>query len=376
MSYFDNAATTKLEPRVLEQMNPFLTGLVGNPSSLHRPGQEAHHALNKSRSTIAQLLGVESSEIIFTSGATESIHTSMRGLIGKGHIITTVTEHSATLEACGRMEEQGWEITYLKPDSNGLYTPEQVKSALRKDTKLVSIHMVNNEIGAIQPIGEIGNLLQHHTTYFHVDATQAFHIMECSREKLHWDMLTLAGHKIHGPEGIGILALRENVDLIPLIPGNQEFSMRGGTQAVSLAVGLAKAMEICEEERDTMKEHLADLHDHLVKQLKAYVPDCQITGDPRYSCPSICHVRFGGISGETLMLRLDLDGIAVSTGSACSSSEEGPSRVLLAMDIPEEDAVGSIRISFSKWNTVDEVDKLVESIAFHVGQIRHMNITY
>ncbi len=358
-------------------MLPYFTEHYGNPSSPHRFGQRAHVALNDARKTIATTLGVKQQEVIFMSSATESIHTAVRGIPhAGGHIITTSTEHSAVIEACALMEARGCTVTYLTPNTDGVISLQQVEQALQKDTTLVSVHYINNETGAIQPLAAIGQLLKEHTALFHVDATQAFLTQDCTMDYLQWDMITLAGHKLHAPKGVGILGVREQINLTPLITGSQEFSVRGGTQSVPLAVGLATAMKLGLQEKETTKQHYLQLKKQLTSDLLSLVPDTTITGAEETTSEAIVHVRFAGISGETLMTRLDIDGIAVATGSACSSSEAGPSRVLLAMGIPEEDAVGSIRISFSKWNTLEEIEKLTEAIAYHVGQIRHMNITY
>lgn len=375
--YLDNAATTQALPEVVEAMLPYLTKYYGNPSSIHQPGQEAHLGLNTSRKIFARALGCSHEEIYFTSGATESTNTILRGIAHAlkdqgNHIITSAFEHSATLETCKDLEKQGYDVTYLSPDKNGCISKEQVEKALRKDTICVSLIYAHNEIGTIQPISEIGAFLKEKGIFFHTDAVQAFQYASCNVSELNVDALSLSGHKFHAPKGTGVMYLSHNWEIPPLLTGgNQEFGMRSGTQNVASIVGMGKAAEIALLHQEEHKKYVQELKDYTYEKITKFIPDALRNGIGKDLAPHILNLSFDGVDGETLLIRLDLEGIAVSTGAACSSEKKEPSHTLLAIGRTPDQAQGSIRLSFSFMNTKEEVDYLVEKLAFHVGQIRH-----
>ncbi|MFN7161167.1 MAG: cysteine desulfurase family protein [Candidatus Gracilibacteria bacterium] len=374
--YLDNAATTQVLPEVVEAILPYFTEHYGNPSSIHQPGQEAHLGLNTARKTFARILGCTHEEIYFTSGATESTNTILRGvahaLISHGkHIITSSFEHSATLETCRDLESQGYEVTYLQPTSEGYISKQQVQEALRKDTILVSLIYVQNEIGTIQPVAEIGALLNEKGIFFHTDAVQAFQYLSCNVHDLHVSGLSLSGHKFHAPKGVGVMYINSNWQLPPLLTGgHQEFGMRSGTQNVANIAGMGKAAELAVEKQEEHKVYVQTLRDYAYERIIKFIPDAILNGEGTQTTPHILNLSFDGVDGETLLIRLDLEGIAVSTGAACSSEKKEPSHTLTAIGRTPDQAQGSIRISFSFMNTMEEVDYLVEKLVFHVGKIR------
>lgn len=374
--YLDNAATTQVLPEVVAAMLPYFTEYYGNPSSIHQPGQEAHLGLNSARKIFARILGCTHEEIYFTSGATESTNTILRGVahslrhLGK-HIITSTFEHSATLETCRDLEKEGFEVSYLVPNKEGHISVEQVKEALREDTILVSLIFVQNEIGTIQPISEIGELLNEKRIFFHTDAVQALQYIPCNVDDLRVTALSLSGHKFHAPKGAGLMYLKEGHEIAPLLTGgNQEFGMRSGTQNVASIVGMAKAAELAVLNQVSYSTSIKELRTYALEKILKYIPNTLQNGLGERLAPHILNLSFDGVDGETLLIRLDLAGIAVSTGAACSSEKKEPSHTLLSIGRTPDEAQGSIRISFSHMNTKQEVDYLVEKLAFHVGQIR------
>lgn len=376
--YLDNAATTQVSPEVVEAMLPYFTEYYGNPSSIHQPGQEAHLGLNLARKTFAHILGCSNEEIYFTSCATESSNTIIRGAAeafsqkGK-HIITSSFEHSATLATCHDLEKKGFQVTYLTPNEMGMITLEQVRDALQEDTILVSLIYVQNEIGTIQPISEIGALLEEKGIFFHTDAVQAFPYLSCDVNQLHISALSLSAHKFQGPKGVGLMYLRAGNELPPLLTGgNQEFGMRSGTQNVAGIVGMAKAAENAVAHQDEYKEKITALRSEALQKILHNIPETQINGKGP-TAPHILNLSFPGIDGETLLIRLDLEGIALSTGSACSSEKKDPSHTLLAIGCTPDEAQGSIRISFSHMNTPEEVEIVVSKITYHVRQLQHFS---
>ena len=381
MIYLDHAASTKVDPEVLEAMLPYFSTIFANPSSLYKPGQEAHHALNTARKQIAGFLHVNQNDILFTGGASESIATCLfsatHALKAKGnHIIISAIEHSSTLLVGKRLEDEGFDVTYLKPQKDGLFTAKMVEDALRADTILVSIMYVNNEIGTIQPIGEIGSMLEMKKIFFHTDASQAFPYLPCHIDELHVSAMTIVGYKFGAPKGIGLLYYAKDIPFISLIPGHQEFEMRGGTQNVPYIIGLAKAMEITERDREKNVKYITELRDYTLTRLQKFIPNIVVNGSMEARVSNNLSVAFLGTNGETLVIRLDLDGICVSQGSACTSDNKELSHVLMAIGVPEEEAVATLRITLGVENTKVDIDTFVARLAFHVGQIRHMNITY
>jgi len=377
--YLDNAATTKVSPSVLQSMTPWLSEQFGNPNSLYQLGQQANNALSDVRTSMASHLGCDYKELVFTSGASESIATALFGIARRkkqGHIVTTAIEHSAAKMCCEQLEKEGFRVTYVAPGSNGVVSSEDMIKAMTPETILVNCMMVNNETGAVQPIENIGAACKERSLPFHVDATQAVGHLSLSMTALHYDLLSMSAHKFHGPKGVGCLVVSDSIDLLPLIPGNQEFELRGGTQNLPLIIGMGQAFDEAEESRESTITHLRSLRSYLIKELTDLISNLTILGEEDLTSPHIVNIIVHGVSAELLQVRCDLDGIAIGVGSACTTSKKDPSHVLLAMGISEEDAISSIRISFSKENTKQEIDRLLEQLAFHVGALRHLNIAY
>ena len=375
--YFDNAATTQVLPEVIEGMLPYYGTHYGNPSSLHQEGQEAHLGINTARMTMAKLLGARTEDIIFTSGATESTTMVLRGMAKalkhKGnHIITTQIEHSATRATCKALEEEGYHVTYLAPNEEGIITPQSVAEAIRPDTIMASIIFVQNEIGTLQPIEAIGELLASHHIFFHTDAVQAFPFFPIHVDKAYLHAVSLSAHKFHGPKGTGILFLRDTIALPPLLHGGgQEFGLRSGTQNVPHIVGMGIAAAHCSEHREAHHAHCRILKEYTWGEIIKRLPQAQINGSLQQSAPHMLNVTFPHCDSEALLIRLDLDGIAVSAGSACSSEKRTPSHVLTALGKTPEEAQSSIRISFAHTNTKEEVDYFLEKLVYHVSTMSY-----
>lgn len=358
---------------------PYLTERFGNPSSSHSFGQEAHLGLNSARQTVAAALGAPQESVIFTGGASEAINTALKGLAHarrqKGmHIVASSFEHSTTLATLAQLAEEGWEVTYVTPERNGMVSVEAFLAACREDTSLATLLYVQNELGTIQPVAEIGAALEKRGIAFHVDAAQAFGTADCHVDTLHADTLVLAPHKFHGPKGIGILYIRPGLEILSLVNGTQEFGMRAGTQNVAYAVGVGEAVRLALAEKEMRLTTVQALYTKASTALLSLIAETIVNSNG--AAPHILSVTFPGTSGESLLRRLDLEGIAVSTAAACAAGSGRVSHVLTAIGIPEELAQATLRISFSHENTMEELDTLVTALAFHVGQIRHMNITY
>ncbi|MGN0453139.1 MAG: cysteine desulfurase NifS [Ruminococcus sp.] len=375
--YADNAATTALSPKVLEAMTPYLTEIYGNPSSLYRIGAEAKEAVENSRANIAKLIGAKSpNEIFFTSGGSEADNWAIKGVCrvlkekGKNHIITSKFEHHAVLHTCEAMKKEGFEVTYLEVYSDGLVKPEDVKKAIRPETALVTIMYANNEIGTIQPIAEIGKICREAGVLFHTDAVQAMGNIPIDVEKDNIDLLSLTGHKFHGPKGCGALYIRRGVRLQNLIDGGaQERSRRAGTENVAGIVGLSKALELAISTMDERADRLSKMRDRLIDGLLK-IERSRVNGSREHRLPGNVNMCFEGIEGESLLLRLDLAGVSASSGSACTSGSLDPSHVLLSLGLPHEIAHGSLRLSFSDDNTEEEIDYLLKVIPEIVNYLR------
>ncbi len=375
--YADNAATTRLGPAAKEAMLPYLDEQYGNPSSLHSAGQLAKEALNQAREDVAAAIGAKNpSEIIFTSGGSEAdnqavISAAQSGARrGKRHIISTKFEHHAVLRTLDRLEEQGFEITLLNPDGDGLISADDVKSALRGDTALVSIIYANNEIGTVQPIAEIGAICREKGILFHTDAVQAVGHIPVDVDKQNIDLLSLSAHKFHGPKGAGALYAKRGVPLIRLIEGGgQEKGKRAGTENVMGIVGLASALRDAVAKIDRNTAYVSKIRDRIIDGLLE-IPGTILNGDRTKRLAGNVNVSFNGIEGESLLLLLDDRGIAASSGSACASSSLSPSHVLLAIGLPEETARGSLRLSLSEYNTLDEAAYIVQSVKEAVSELR------
>jgi cysteine desulfurase len=386
--YLDHAATTYLDPRVLEAMTPYFSAVFANPSSFHTPGMRAKEGVTEARNTIAKMLNCRDEEVVFTSGGTESDNLAVVGIprshVAKGkHVITTGIEHHAVLEPLLHLQKKGEiELTVLPVDKFGMVSVETLEKALRPDTVLVSIMYANNEIGTIQPIADIGRALlkwrKAQATpspypYFHTDACQASGTLDLDVEKLHVDLMTINGSKIYGPKGIGMLYVRRGVTLEPLIRGGgQERNIRSGTENVPGIVGLAKALSLAQAEKEEENARLTKLRDRLAEGLLK-IPKTRLNGHPTERLPNSVNISFLDIEGEAAVLYLDAEGIYVSTGSACASASLDPSHVILATGLSYEGAHGSMRFTLGKRTTDEGVDKVLDVMPGIVEKLRHMS---
>jgi cysteine desulfurase nifS len=377
--YFDNSATTKTDERVIEAMMPYITENYGNPSSIYKIGRENRKAVEEAREQVAKALNCEPNEIYFTNGGSESDNTAIRGIAyaykNKGnHIITSKIEHPAVLETCKQLEKEGFEVSYIGVDENGIIKLDELKNAIKPTTTLISIMFANNEIGTIEPIEEIGKIAKENNIFFHTDAVQAVGNVETDVKKLNIDALSMSGHKFYGPKGIGALYVKKGIKFEKLINGgHQERNKRAGTENVAGIVGLGKAIELAYQELDEHNKKIKELRDYYVEQVKAKIPYIRINGDETKRLPGNSNISFRFIEGEALLLNLDLKGICASSGSACTSGSLDPSHVLLAIGLPHEIAHGSLRISIGKYNTKEEVDYLVENLVEIIGRLREMS---
>lgn len=379
--YMDHAATTPVRPEVWEAMLPYFSTEFGNPSSVYSWGRSARKALDSARDKVAALLGASASEIVFTSGGSEGANLAIKGVAwadqNKGkHIITSAIEHHAVLDTVLWLETQGFEVTILPVDEYGLVDPAQVEAALRPDTILVSIMHANNEVGTIQPISEIGALVHARGVRFHTDAVQTAGALDLNVDALNVDLLSISAHKFYGPKGVGALYVRKGVRLHPLIHGGgQEKRRRAGTENVAGIVGLAKAFELAQEEREAESARLQKLRDRLIEGL-LQIPHTRVNGSLERRLPNNVSVCFEFIEGESLLLNLDLRGIAASSGSACTSGSLDPSHVLLAMGLSHEIAHGSLRLTLGRENTEADVDFVLQEIPGIVERLRAMSPLY
>ena len=377
--YFDNSATTKTDEKVLESMMPYLSENYGNPSSIYKIGRENKKAVEESREKIAKILNCKPEEIYFTAGGSESDNTAIKGIAraykNKGnHIITSKIEHPAVLETCKQLEKEGFEVTYIGVDENGILNLEEIKNAIRPSTILISVMFANNEIGTIQPIYEIGKIAKENGVFFHTDAVQAVGSLRIDVQELNIDSLSLSGHKFYSPKGIGALYVRTGVKFEKFISGgHQERNKRAGTENVAGIVGIGKAIEIAYDNLEEHNKRIRDLRDYYVKEVEQKIPYIKINGDLERRLPGNSNISFRFIEGEGLLLNLDLKGICASSGSACTSGSLDPSHVLLAIGLPHEIAHGSLRISIGKYNTKEEVDYLVENLVEIVTRLREMS---
>ena len=380
--YFDHAGTTAMDQRVLEAMLPYFTQLYGNASSVHTVGQEARYALDGARERVARVLNCRNREVVFTSGGTESDNAAIQGAAtaleetGR-HVITASTEHHAVLHACQVLENRGWEVTYLPVDDFGQVHPQQVYNAITNETTVVSVMYANNEIGTINPITDISAAVKtradefNRTIVMHTDAVQAAGYLDLDVRKLGVDMLTLSGHKFYGPKGVGVLFMRRGAPFLPLITGGgQERERRSGTENVAGIVGLAVALELADGERDAIGAHCLALRDRIIAEISRRIPNCVLNGHPTERLPNNVNFSFTGVEGEPVLLGLDLQGIAASSGSACSSGSLEPSHVLLALGQTADVARGSLRITLGKDNNDSQVDRLLDVLVRLVDDLR------
>ena len=380
--YMDNAATTATRPEVLEAMLPYFTEHYGNPSSIHSVGRDARRAVEKARAQVAAALGAQPREIYFTAGGSESdnwaIRCASRALAAKGkHIITSQIEHHAVLHTCQYMEKQGYEVTYLPVDENGLVSVEDVKNAIRPDTVLISIMAANNEIGTIEPIREIGKVAHEAGVLVHPDAVQAVGAVPIDVNDWNVDMLSLSGHKFHAPKGIGALYIRKGVKISNLIFGGaQERGLRAGTENLPGIVGLGAAIELAVAELPEYTRRLTALRDRLIDGILQNIPDVRLNGHRTQRLPGNVNVSVRYVEGEALLMRLDLAGVEASSGSACTSGSLDPSHVLLAIGLPHEIAHGSLRLSLSDTTTQEEVDYVLSVLPGIIEYLRDMSPLY
>lgn len=374
--YADNAATTRISDEVLEAMLPYLQEQYGNASALYRLGRTAHSALERSRRQMAELLGASPMELFFTSGGTESNNWALKGTVhrltrqGKRHIVTSAVEHHSVLHAAAALEREGVSVTYLPVDAVGRVSPQEVEAALRPDTALVSIMYANNEIGTIQPVAEIGAVCHAHGVLFHMDAVQAAGTLPIQVKEQNIDLLSLSAHKFCGPKGVGLLYCRRDACPEALLDGGaQERGHRAGTENVALAVGMAKALELACQDRETKNAAVAALRDEVQTGLLR-IHGSRLNGDPDNRLPGTLNVSFAGVDGQSLLFRLDLAGLAASSGSACASGSLSPSHVLLALGVPYELAHGSLRISLGKYNTKEDASAIIRIVTETVAELR------
>jgi len=371
--YLDYAATTPLDPRVEEAMRPYGREIFGNPSSQHAAGRKARAALDTARDRVADLLGARSEEIIFTSGGTEADNLAVKGVAramrSRGtHIVTTAIEHHAVLEACRVLESEGFTVTYLKPNRDGLISPADVEQAITSDTILVSVMYANNEVGTIQPIAEIGYICRTLRVPFHSDAVQAAGELPLNVSELQVDLLSLSAHKLYGPKGAGTLYLRSGTRLQPLIDGGgQERGLRAGTENVTGLVGLSVALELARDSAET--ERLRGLRDLLIDGLLP-IPGCRLNGSSTVRLANNVNVGFAGVPGETLLLALDLVGVAASTGAACAAGAVEPSHVLQSIGCTRLTALEGLRLSLGRYTTEEEIRQVIETITAQLARLR------
>ena len=381
--YLDYAATSPMLPEVLEAMMPYLTGSFGNPSGVYATGREARKAVEQARKQAAEFLGAEPSEILFTSGGTESDNMAIRGAMlaaaEKGrHLITDAIEHHAVLHTCEALEKQGFEATYLQPDREGVIAPESVRKAIREDTALISVMTVNNEIGTVEPVAEIGRIAREAGVLFHTDAVQAAGMMRLDVRQTGADLMSLSAHKFHGPKGIGCLYVRRGTRLDGILSGGaQERGLRPGTENVAAIVGMGAAMDIARRDMDAALARIRRLRDRLITRVLSDVPDSFLNGpEPDAAgekrAANNAHFSFAGIDGEALLLRLDLAGIAASAGSACTAGSMEASHVLKAVGLDDGRIRSGIRLTLGRETTEEEIDQASAAIAAIVADLRRM----
>jgi len=380
--YLDYAATTPTHPDVVEAMRPYFTEIFGNPSSLYSHGLEARRSIADARARLADFIGAASDEIVFTSGGSEADNFALEGVAfaaeNKGrHIITSTIEHHAILRTCEFLEKRGFRITYLPVDGYGRIDPEAISRAIKPDTILISVMHANNEIGTIEPLAAISRVARDHGVLLHSDAVQTLGHLPVNVDELGVDLLSMSAHKLYGPKGVGALYVRKGTRIIPYLHGGeQEKGRRASTENVPGIIGFGKAVEIASREMGAEAERLARLRDRLIEGLITRIKHIKLNGHPTQRLPSNVSFNIEYIEGEAMLLRLDLEGICVSTGSACSSSSLDPSHVLLATGCPREQAHGSLRLTLGKWTTDPEIDRVLETLPRIVKQLRAMSPLY
>lgn len=380
--YMDNSATTPVKKQVLDEMLPYFSEFYGNPSSIYELGRKSRIAVENAREKIGKAIGAQAREIFFTGSGSEADNWAIKGIAyankAKGnHIITSKIEHHAVLHTCEYLEKNGFEVTYLDVDEYGLIDLEELRSAIKENTILVTIMFGNNEIGTIQPIKEIGEITKEKGIYFHTDAVQAIGHVKIDVKDMNIDMLSMAAHKFYGPKGIGALYIKQGTKIDTLISGGaQERKRRAGTENVPYIVGMAKAIEIAYDEMEESNKKLIKLRNRLMEKIKSDVPYVKLNGHPEKRLPGNVNFSFRFIEGESLLLSLDMVGIAASSGSACTSGSLDPSHVMLAIGLTHEVAHGSLRLSLGDFNTEEEIDYVVENLVTIVDRLRQMSPLY
>ncbi|HOM01754.1 MAG TPA: cysteine desulfurase NifS [Acetivibrio sp.] len=380
--YLDHAATTPVNPQVLEAMLPYFSDKFGNASSIYSIGRESKKAIEEAREKVAKAIGALPREVFFTGSGTEADNWAIKGVAyanrDKGrHIITTAIEHHAVLHACQYLESDGFEVTYLPVDENGLVSPQQVQDAIRPDTILITIMFANNEIGTIQPIGEIGKIARERGVIFHTDAVQAVGAIPINVVDLNVDLLSMSSHKFYGPKGVGALYVRKGVKITSFMHGGaQERGRRASTENVAGIVGMGKAIELATQNIEENNKKLIELRDRTIEEITKNIPFVKLNGDRYKRLPGNVNFSFEFIEGESLLLMLDMKGIAASSGSACTSGSLDPSHVLLAIGLPHEIAHGSLRLTFGVENTHEDIDYLMEVLPMIVNRLREMSPLY
>ncbi len=377
--YLDYAATTPVHPEVVKAMLPYFSDVFGNPSAIYSYGQEAAAALEEARAKVAGLIGSRSEEIVFTSGGTEADNMALIGVANAmrsrgNHIITTAIEHHAIIETAKFLEKNGFELTYLGVDDQGIVDPDDVRRAITDKTTLVSVMLANNELGTIQPLAEISRITRQAGVYLHTDAVQAVGRIPVNVDELGVDLLSMSAHKLYGPKGVGALYIRKGVRMDPITHGGgQERARRSGTQNVAGIVGLSRATELAGQEMAAEAERLTPLRDRLIQGILKGIDHSYLNGHPVKRLPNNANLSFDYVEGESMCLNLDLKGICVSTGSACSSSNLEPSHVLLAMGVPSQLAHGSLRFTLGKWTEPEDIDRVLEVLPPIVAKLRAMS---
>jgi len=377
--YLDNNATTPLLPEVFEAMRPYFAERFGNASSIHHHGQETRAAVERARESVAALLGCRASEVVFTSGGTEGDNLAISGLARAGdHVISSTIEHHAVLNSCKHLEATGCEVTYVPVDGRGLVDPDDVRRALRPHTKLITIMMANNETGVLQPVEEIGKIAAEADVYFHTDAVQAAGKVPIEVNRLGCDLLSISGHKLHGPQGVGAVYVGKGTLLQPMFyGGSHERSRRAGTENVPGIIGLGKAAELAREalEQGDLAQ-MSAMRDRIEQTILSEVDATGVNGEGAPRVPNTTNIHFDYIEGEALVIALDLKGLAVSTGAACSSGAIEPSHVLTAMGLPSETARASLRFSLGKQNTPDDIQFALDLVPQTVARLRELSPVY
>ena len=374
--YFDNAATTKVKDDVLQEMIPYFGEKYGNPSAVYALAREAKKEIEKAREKIANLIGCNKKEIYFTSSGSEADNTAIKGIAYKNklkgnHIITSKIEHHAILESCRFLETQGFEITYLNVDKNGFVDLDELRNSIKDETILISVMFANNEIGTIEPIEDIAKIASERNIIFHTDAVQAVGNVDIDVKSMGIDMLSLSGHKIYGPKGIGALYVKDNIDFEKFINGgHQEKNKRAGTENTAGIVGLGKAAELAQQNLTQHIGNVKELRNYYVEEVNKKISDIKVNGAINARLPGNSNISFEGVNGSDLLMELDNVGICASSGSACNSEEITPSHVLTAIGLDKETAKGALRVTFGEFNTKNEVDYLVENLEKAVSKLR------